>query len=107
MGKKDPAVVVKFTSPPPKRRNYHWAEVAEQLRQRPREWALVHTDLPSSTPWAVNAGRVSAVHPSLGFRTQSADGYEGVDGVRMTGSLYMMYDPDLDESRAKKNGAKK
>lgn len=108
MGKKDRhAVVVEFTDPPPGRREYHWPDIAEQLRSRPGEWALVHRDLPSSTPYAINAGRVSTVHPDLGFRTRGTAGYEAEDGTRMTGELYMVYDPDLDLSRADENGAKK
>lgn len=108
MAKRKP-LKLEFTDPPPAaKRDYRWAEVADALRERPGEWAVVHRDVPASVPWSVNAGKVSAVHPDRGFRTRAAGTHDtGDGGRRITSELFMVYDPELDLSRAKKNGARK
>lgn len=107
MKTKGKAHKVEFGAPPPQRRDYHWAEVAEQLRQNPGEWAVVHRDLPASVCWTVNAGKVRAVHPSLGFQTRTTGNHADGPGIRWVRELWMVYDPTLDTSKAKKNGVKK
>lgn len=100
-------VTVKFGEPP-ERRKYHWKEIADRLRKRPGEWALVQEELPSSVPWAINAGRVSAVSPTLGFETMTSGNRPvGEKGKRVCAELWMRYVPEKDESRAKQNGARK
>lgn len=96
---------IKFGTPP-ERRDYHWAEVAERLRARPGEWALVHERLPASVAWSVNAGRVGPVHKDRGFRTRTVGNTQGAGVVRTIRELWMVYDPALDTT-IKKNGAKK
>lgn len=103
--------VLKFGEPPPTRRDYQWEAVAEGLRKRPGEWAVVHQDLPSSVVWAVNAGRVSPVHPSKGFRTRTEGNTQPESGPRMCATLWMVYDAALDQSKSKskstRNGRKR
>lgn len=101
---------VQFGTPPPQRRDYHWAEVAEQLRAQPGEWAKVHENLPSSVVWTINRGKVAAVAPHLGFETRTADNKADETGKRWCAELWMVYDPAKDttrgKSKAKQNGAK-
>lgn len=105
--KKPPQVKVRFGTPPEPRRDYHWDEVAEQLRSRPGEWAVVHEDLPSSVQWSVSRGRVAAVAPALGFQSRTAGNVRDESGKQWCAELWMMYDPSLDQSRAKQNGGKR
>jgi hypothetical protein len=109
MGKGKAPVKIKFgEEPPPARRDYRWRDIAEALRKRPGEWALVHTDLPASTPWSINKGRVKPVHPDRGFRTRTVGNRRvGENQTRMTAELHMVYQPELDLSLAKRNGDKK
>jgi len=81
--------------------------VAAKLRERPGEWALVQKDLPASVPSAVTGGRVRSVHPDLGFRVTTAGNRRPTDGPRVCGEMWMMYDPALDKSAAKRNGEKR
>lgn len=109
--KKAPAPKLVFKDPPPEKRDYQWEAVAEQLRERPGEWALVHRDLPASVPWAVNAGRISHVHPDRGFQARSAGGYDhetaGRKPTRYAAEMFLIYRPENDTSKAKKNGGKR
>lgn len=109
MAKRKAPVKVKFgTEPEPARRDYRWRDIAEALKKRPGEWALVHKNLPASTPWAINAGRVKPVHPDRGFRTRTVGNRKvGVNETRMTEELHMVYQPELDLTLAKRNGAKR
>lgn len=100
---------LEFGVDPKERRDYRWPEVAEALRANPMEWAVVHRDIPASQVWSVQQGRVRAVHPSLGFEAKGRETYRppGESTPRTAGQLLMRYNPDLDTSRAKKNGRKK
>lgn len=102
---KPPPVTLEFGEPPRTKRQYRWRDVAAGLRKRPGEWALVQRDIPASVPSAVAGGRVSSVHPDLGFRVTTAKNRRPSDGPRRTGEMWMMYDPELDKTR--KNGVKK
>lgn len=94
-------------SEPPAREDYHWSEIAEALRAKPGTWMLVHENIPANVVWTVNRGGVAAVHPDLGFRTSTAKNTRPETGPRMAGEVYMVYEPELDESRAKQNGGKR
>lgn len=93
---------VEFKDPAPfQRRQYPWRDIAEQLRAKPGQWALVLTDIPLSVVWARNAGRVKTVSPSRGFEAtaRKTDKKRGV-----AGEVYMRYVPEQDETRS--NGTK-
>lgn len=108
---KRPAHKVRFGTPPAQRRDYHWAEVAEQLRAQPRDWAMVHRDLPSSVVWTINRGKVAPVAPHLGFETRTVGNKPDEHGKRWCAELWMVYQPEndttLDKGKAKRNGARK
>jgi hypothetical protein len=106
---KRPAHKVQFGTPPPQRRDYHWTEVAEQLRAQPGVWAKVHADLPSSVVWTINRGRVAPVAPHRGFETRTVGNRPDEKGKRWCAELWMVYLPENDttlEKKAKRNGAK-
>lgn len=106
MGKSKTKVRFVEEVPTQARRSYPWREIAEQLRARPEDWALVLEDLPSSVVWAVNQGRVLPVHPDRGFRTKARKTKRKSDErPAWTGELYMAYDPSLDVV-AKRNGGR-
>lgn len=96
---------VKFGEAPPEgRRRYPWEEIAEQLRKRPDEWAVVLEDIPAATAYKAKAGGVSAVHPSRGFEFTTEGNTRPESGTRMVAKLHMRYRPELDTRRAETNG---
>lgn len=97
---------VKFVDevPPKARRQYPWREIADSLRARPGDWAVVAENLPSSVVWAINAGRIKHVHPERGFRAKARE-TRRAGSERVTGKLYMVYESELDEV-AKRNGGR-
>lgn len=46
---------------------YHWAEIAEQLKSKPGEWAMVGENLPLGSGTYINMGRIRAFQPSGSF----------------------------------------
>lgn len=111
MGKKKAAPVVEFKAPPPEKRDYQWDEIAKQVKRRPGTPALVHRDLPSSVPWAANAGRISTISPARGFRARAIGGYDRKceDGKvrRYVREMWLTYSAEDDTTRkTKQNGAK-
>lgn len=68
----DKRVNVEFKEPPPYTR-YDWHSVADQLREKPGEWALVFTNGPVSAVNSLRQG-VSALPPDeFEFRTSNND----------------------------------
>lgn len=91
--------VVKFTEPPPdRRRRYDWKAIAQQLRDRPGEWAVVFTDDKTSLVNAIRQGNIPALHRDRGFTVRTT---ENVPGPPRKCTLWAMYDPANDKERSK------
>jgi hypothetical protein len=99
-------VKIRRADPPQvERRDYHWAEVAKQLRASPGEWFVIHENLPSSVPGALAKGAMTEIRPQDGFEFRTAGNTRPAEGPRMTAELFARYVPSKDESR--KNGRKR
>lgn len=69
---------IEFRDPPPDgRSSMDWEPIAEALRGRPGEWALVRTKSGASQAGAINNGRVAALRPIGAFRAISRSDGDG------------------------------
>lgn len=65
---------VKFGEPPVGRgHDYDWADIAEQLRKRPGEWALVFENDKVTYANAMKQGGIRALAPDQGFEYRTTD----------------------------------
>lgn len=76
---------------PPLSQRYDWDAIAAKLRRRPMKYYLVFEQDFTHKVNAVNAGKVPAVHPMLGFETQTRNNKR--ESPR-TCDLYMRFNPD-------------
>ena len=76
---------------PPTRVRYDWEKIADRLRRKPGEWALIFTQDRTSVVVAIRAGSVAPVHPALGFETTTR---ENRRNQPRTCDLYMRFNPD-------------
>lgn len=81
---------VQFGEPPVKTR-YDWWAIAEQLRSRPGEWAMVFEGGLTSTVNAIRQGHVNAVRSDLGFEITTLN---NTREQPRTCDLWMRYNPD-------------
>lgn len=90
-----PKAEVTWENPPPKpvRGKYDWTAIAEQLRQRPGEWAKIFDEDRSSLATAIRIKGIIALHPDKGFVVRTSN---NTRGNPRTCSLYLMYDPARD-----------
>src|SRR5262245_34073591 len=77
------------------RTRYDWQAIADQLKERPGEWAKIFERDRTSIVNAIRQGGVRCLAPRLGFevRTRNNERYP----VRMC-SLYLRYNPERDRS---------
>lgn len=79
-----------WKEPPPKRQSYDWRRIADDLRARPMEWALIFKHDRTSLVNALRQGAIVALHPQLGFEIRTANNTR--NGQR-TCDLYLRYNP--------------
>lgn len=83
---------VVWENPPPSRRErYDWAQIAQDLRDRPGEWMKVFDNDRVSLTQAIRQGSIRALAPSKGFVVSTRHTKRGQP---RTCSLYLMYDPE-------------
>lgn len=83
-----------FTDPPPafRRGSAHpWEEIAEALRARPNEWALVLRGIHSSYSSQINHGKLSAFKPAGTFEARSVGTAAKDENGKPTHDLYVRY----------------
>lgn len=72
---------------------YPWQEIADQLKERPGEWALVLTGLDASPITSINTGKYVAFQPPRSFeavsRSRAPKGQETPQPS--TGKVYDIY----------------
>lgn len=84
----DKNVTVEFTQPPPRVR-YDWQSVAEQLREKPGEWARVFTNGPVSAVNSLRQGVSALPLDEFEFRTSN----NNKKAVPRTCDLWVRYTP--------------
>jgi hypothetical protein len=90
---------VVFIDPPDKHPNpltrgtpasHPWEVIAEQLKQRPGEWALCLRDI-SIQPRQISGGRVKAFRPAGAFQARTVQTHRRDDMGRPLVDLYIKY----------------
>jgi hypothetical protein len=84
--------ISKWQEPPPKRQSYDWVTIADDLRARPMEWALIFKRDRTSLVNALRQGAITPLHPDLGFEIRSANNTRDEDERRVC-DLYLRYNP--------------
>jgi hypothetical protein len=82
-----------WENPPPKRNKYDWAVIAEQLRDRPGEWAKIFDRDRSSLATAIRIKGIKALHPDKGFEVRTAN---NTRETPRTCTMYLRYNPEKD-----------
>lgn len=85
---------IQFGDPPFKRVRYDWKAIADQLRERPMEWACVFEQGPISTANAVRQGSVKLLAPDLGFEVTTTNNQRD---PKRTCDLWVRYNPDKED----------
>lgn len=80
-----------WKNPPPKRQSYDWGKIANDLRARPMEWALIFKNDRTSLVNALRQGSITALHADLGFEIRTANNTR--EPIRVC-DLYLRYNPD-------------
>lgn len=89
------AAAIKFGTPPPAREvRYDWPAIADKLRARPEEWALIFTGDRTTLVTALRAGSIRALRPRAGFEVRTAN---NTRGTPRTCDLWMRYVPAKNE----------
>lgn len=84
---------VEWTEPaPPAHVKYDWKLIAEQLRERPGEWAKVFEKDRVSLVNALRQSKMKALLPSEGFEVLTRNNVRGA-GSERTCTLYMRWVP--------------
>lgn len=65
--------IIAWQDPPVKNRRDAWAEVAEQLRQHPNQWALIGRDVPKNRANSIRQGLYKAFRPAGAFQARSTN----------------------------------
>lgn len=94
---------VKFGDPPPSAQGNHlydWSAIADQLRARPEEWALVFTDDRNSLVTAIRLDGIAALRKSKGFQVRTRNN-KRPEGLPRTCDLWMRYVPEFDSEGSK------
>lgn len=82
---------IKWEDPPPGRFRYDWTAIAQKLRERPGEWALIFERDRASLVTAIRINGIAAVAPAQGFECRTSNNTR--DSVR-TCTLHMRYNPE-------------
>ena len=80
-----------WQEPPPKRQSYDWSRIADDLRKRPMEWALIYKQDRTSLVNALRQGAITPLHPELGFEIRTANNTR--EAIRVC-DLYLRFNPD-------------
>jgi hypothetical protein len=92
---KSKGAAVKFGTPPPQRKSpYDWDSIAEQLRKKPGEWALIFEGDKTSLVTAIRIDGIRALRPRKGFETRTTN---NTKGSPRTCDLWMRYNPEKDK----------
>ncbi len=100
---------VKFGDPPPSAQGNHlydWSAIADQLRARPEQWALVFTDDKNSLVTAIRIDGIAALRKSKGFQVRTRNNKRPINEktgkpLPRTCDLWMRYVPELDSEGSK------
>jgi predicted alpha/beta superfamily hydrolase len=79
--------ILNWEAPPPssggRKADRHWAEIAEELRGRPGEWALVSDDISHQAAHNIRAGRLASFRPAGSFEATMRDIHQPTGRGRM------------------------
>lgn len=93
----EPITSVKFTEPPPPRRQrYDWDKIATKLRRKPNEWALIYENDLTSLSTAIRIGGIKALRPEKGFEVRTTNNTR--DKPRRC-DMYLRYNPEKDTEK--------
>lgn len=84
---------VTWEDPPPKRAKYDWSVIAEQLRERPGQWAKIFDRDRSSLATAIRIKGIKALLPDKGFEVRTAN---NTRDTPRTCTMYLRYNPEKD-----------
>ena len=89
---------VKFGDPPPERKPapYDWPKIADKLRAKPGEWALIFKQDKASYATAIRIKGIKALHPDKGFEVRTENNVR-TPSPRIC-DLWMRYNPEKDRS---------
>jgi len=92
---KKPVAEVKFTPPPPEReKRYDWDRIADVLRSRPGEWALIFEQDKASIASTIAQNDIRALRSDRGFEVRTSNNKRTSP---RTCDLYMRYVPEKDK----------
>lgn len=86
---------VVWEDPPPGRGRYDWQAIADQLRERPGQWAKIFEQDRASLATAIRIRGVHALLPEKGFEVKTANNKRSTPRLC---DLYLRYNPERDES---------
>lgn len=86
-----PQAEVVWENPPETRRRYDWQAIADQLRERPMEWAKVFDNDRTSLATAIRNRGIKALDPALGFQVKTTN---NTRGTPRTCTMYLRYNPE-------------
>lgn len=84
---------VTWEEPPSGRRRYDWSAIAQQLRERPGQWAKIFDHDRSSLATAIRIKGIHALLPEKGFEVRTAN---NTRDTPRTCTLYLRYNPEKD-----------
>lgn len=87
---------VTWENPPPGRQRYDWNAIAEQLRERPGQWAKIFDRDRTSLATSIRIRGVHALLPEKGFEVRTAN---NTRDTPRTCALYLRYNPEKDVSK--------
>jgi hypothetical protein len=90
-GSQMPQTAVTWEDPPPPRKRYDWDSIAQQLRERPGEWAKIFDYDRTSLAVAIRTHGIKALDPDLGFEVRTAN---NVRGTPRTCTMYLRFNPE-------------
>ena len=87
---------VTWENPPPGRQRYDWAAIAEQLRERPLQWAKIFDQDRASLATAIRINGIQALLPEKGYEVRTAN---NTRETPRTCTMYLRYNPEKDVSK--------
>lgn len=86
---------VTWENPPPSRQRYDWSAIAQQLRERPMQWAKIFDADRASLATAIRIRGIQALLPEKGYEVKTANNTR--DTPRIC-TMYLRYNPEKDVS---------
>lgn len=81
-----------WEEPPPKKETRDYDAISKGLQRNPMKWRKFEQER-TTVPNAIKAGKIPALHPSLGFEVETRNNTRGPIGPRMC-TMFIRFNPD-------------